>query len=277
MPLPSSRLAALLALSSLAAPAWAANNLIEPIGWSADEQRVAVRAYDIDDSEYYDEENHDCPGYVDHKGQPFRGELRFEVYEKGKLKVAFPVQDSGKCTPPKTAKARLTKAKAELAKLGIDLALKQTGTVLTPEDKDGVAVLTVKEGPGAPYTIEAERKGTVEIKRDPSEPAPDPKGSASEEDEEEDISSERREKGELRVFVNKDGKRRQLASKKYDYSYVPAIGDMLDVKLAQVWLSPTGKTAFFISEYISGTMRGRTDDLEVIGGASWDGTPLVLR
>jgi hypothetical protein len=277
MSLPASRFtAALLALSTFALPAWAANNLIEPIGWSADEARVAVRAYDFVDTEF-NEDAEECKGYVDHKGQSFTGSLSFEVYEKGKRIATFPIQDSEKCTPPKTAKARLTKAKAELLKLGIDLTLKQPGTVLTPESGEKGTLVSIQEGPGAPYTLEAERKGTVTLIRDSSEPAPPPKPAGEEEEEEDDINLERREKGELRVFVNQGGQRRQLAAKKYDYSYVPAIGDMLEVKLAQVWLSPKGKTALFISEYISGSMRGRTDVLEVMGGASWDGVPVVLR
>lgn len=279
MPPPSSRLAAaLLALSSFALPAGAANNLIEPIGWSADEQRVAVRAYDYVDTDFDSEAAQDCKAYVDHKGKPFTGSLRFEVYEKGKKVATFPIQDAEKCTPPKTAKARLTQAKAELAKLGIDLTLKQPGTLLTPKPLQGNIVgvtLTLTEGPGAPYTLEAVREGTLEIIRDPSEPAPDPKA-AGEEDEEE-VERERREKGALVVYVKKDGQRRKLATQPYDYTYLPQIGDMLDVTLAQVWMSPKGRSAVFISRYVSGPARGRTDELAVMGGASWDGVPLVLR
>lgn len=280
MPLPSSRFAAaLLALSSVAAPAWAANNLLEPIGWSADEQRVAVRAYDYVDTEFDSEAVRDCKGYVDHQGESFTGALRFEVYEKGKKVASFPIQDSDKCTPPKKARARLTQAKAALLKLGIDLGLKQPGTVLTPKSTEKGVAVAITEGPGAPYTLEAVREGTVEILRDPSEPAPEPRAADEEGEEEEvdDSEHERREKGALVVYVTKDGQRKKLASKKYDYTYLPQIGDMLDVKLAQVWLSPKGKSAVFISEYIAGTMRGRTDELAVMGGASWDGAPLVLR
>jgi len=274
MPLPASRFAAaLLALSTFALPAWADDTLIEPIGWSADEQRVAVRAYDFIDTDLLaEDEDPSCKGYVDHKGKSFIGSLRFEVYEKGKKVATFPIQDSGKCTPPKTAKARLTRAKAELLKLGIDLTLKQPGTVLTPEDKEGVAVITVKEGPGAPYTLEAKKEGTVEFTGEPGEPY-----DSEEEKEQAELYAERREKGELVVYLSQGGQRRKLAAKKYDYTYLPSIGDMLEVKLAQVWLSPKGRSAVFVSEYITGPARGRSEVLEVIGGASWDGVPLVLR
>jgi hypothetical protein len=272
MPLPSSRFAAtLLALSTLALPAGAADNLLDPIGWSADEQRVAVRVFEYA-GEFDDEENHDCPGYVDHKGETFRGALRFEVYEKGKRTATFPIQDSGKCTPPKTAKARLTQAKAELAKLGIDLALKQPGTELTPERKEGVALVTVKEGPGAPYTLEGEQQVKVEIVRESSEGPP-----PEEEDEGERMSHEHKVKGALVVFVRKDGERRKLVSKKIQGSYTPIIGEMHEVNLAKVWLSPTGKTAVFLSELMDGSMRGRTHVLSVMGAVSWEGAPLVLR
>ncbi len=271
--LTASRLATALLALSISLPAWAADNLIEPIGWSADEQRVAVRVYHFVDTEFDDEAVSDCKGYVDHKGAAFTGSLSFAVYEKGKQVATFPIQDSDKCTPPKTAKARLTKAKEELLKLGIDLKLKQPGTILTPKPiKDGAGVaVTLTEGPGAPYTLEAVREGTLEFTGAPSE------AEGEEAAEEDDVNRERREKGELVVYVKKDGQRKKLAARKYDYTYLPAIGDMLEVSLAQVWLSPQGKTTVFLSEYVAGMMRGRTDSFEVMGGASWDGVPLVLR
>ncbi|WP_224250180.1 hypothetical protein [Hyalangium gracile] len=168
MPIPSSRLAvSLLALLTAALPAWADKESLQIIGWSADEQRFAVRVYTDETTGMEAEDEPFCPGYVNHQGEKFRGSLMLGVYDKDKKPTWFDIQDSGECTPPKKAKERLEKAKKALAALGIDLAQKKPGTELTPDKK---GQLTIKEGPGSPYTLEAENQVKETIKgKNPSQ------------------------------------------------------------------------------------------------------------
>jgi hypothetical protein len=264
--MPSSRLLApLLAVLTLALPARAHQSL-QVVGWSADEQRFAVRRFELEegDPSMGDDEESFCPGYVDHEGKKFRGALKLAVYEKGKQLATYSIQDAGTCTPPKLARARLDRAKQELAKLGIDLKQKEPGTELLPGED---ATITVSEGPGAPYTLEAEEQ----VKET------NLKGRALTEEEENDAHSERRVKGQLLVFLNQGGKRRQVLSQKVDGSYTPMMAGHHWTKLARVWLSPGGRTVVVISETSSGNMRGASQSLDVMGVLSWSGTPLVLR
>lgn len=275
-----------LGLSALllgAAPAWASNDLRHVIGWSADEQRFVVRVFEYGWGDDFNEESAppECPGYVDHKGEKFIGSLHFELYEKGQKTATFPIQDSGKCTPPKKAKERLTQAKEALAKQGIDLAQKQPGTELKAEDKDGLAIVTVKEGPGAPYTLEAEQHVETFIVKE----VPGPKGKGKKkvlkpvkgEVEGEDEGADQEVHGQLVVYVRKGEERRQLVTSKFDGSCNPMFSMCPNEVLERVWLSPQGKTVVFIGHYMSGNMRARVDYTEVLGAVSWEGTPLVLR
>jgi hypothetical protein len=68
----------LLALLTFALPAWAAKQTLQVIGWSADEQRFAVRLYtdEISDLELEVQDIPFCPGYVNHEGKKFRGSMR---------------------------------------------------------------------------------------------------------------------------------------------------------------------------------------------------------
>jgi predicted secreted protein len=68
------RLAAFFLALAVALPAWANFQSLQILGWSADEQRFALRLYDEEDSEGVEEKSF-CPGYVDHEGRPFRGSL----------------------------------------------------------------------------------------------------------------------------------------------------------------------------------------------------------
>jgi hypothetical protein len=277
--------AALLSLVALAPSARASDSLKEPIGWSADEQRFVVRIFDYDTGDDFgtEEPPPDCPGYVDHKGEKFRGSLRFELYEKGKKVATFPIQDSGKCTPPKKARERLTQAKAALLKQGIDLAQKQPGSELKPDDKEeGPTTFTVKEGPGAPYTLEAQAH--VESFLVKEVPVKGSKGAKTKkvleplkEDTEESDGMDQEVHGTLVVSVRKGEERRELVSHKFEGSCMPVMSMCPQETLERVWLSPGGKTAVLIGHFMSGSMRARVDYTEILGAVSWEGTPLVLR
>jgi hypothetical protein len=266
--MPLSRLVAgVLALLCFALPARANPPSIQLLGWSGDEQRFAVREYDHTDlgESGMDEPPPPCPGYVDHEGKPFTGSLTLSVYEKGKQRDSFSIQDGAPCTPPKEAKARLAQAKQALAKLGIDLKQKKVGTELTP---DAEGRIRVNEGPGAPYTLVAEHR------------QPPKKKAAAQEAEssaEEDPNVPVEVNYSLVVSVDKDGKRRQLFSRKVEGTYTPMLGGRYSTELNRVWLSPTGQTLVFITLTSSGNMRGREESLEVLGALSWAGAPLVLR
>lgn len=98
------------------------SSVLQVTGWSADETKFSVRAFDLDDSE----EQQACPGYVDHEGKPFIGKLVLAAYDRGALVQSFVVQDYPKCTPPAKAKEVLEAAKKKFAELGIDLSAKGT-------------------------------------------------------------------------------------------------------------------------------------------------------
>ncbi|WP_224240448.1 hypothetical protein [Hyalangium gracile] len=101
------------------------------IGWSKDEKRFAVRRYDLSDSEDdLSEPPPYCPGYVNHLGKKFRGGLLLQLYEGTTATKTWGIQDSEPCTPPETARERLTQAKAALAEQGVDLLA--VGAVVMP-------------------------------------------------------------------------------------------------------------------------------------------------
>jgi hypothetical protein len=265
------RLAALFLALVAALPAWANYQSLEILGWSSDEQRFALRVYD-DTSSPGDSEK-SCPGYVNHKGNPFTGSLKLGVYEQGKEPIWFPIQDAGKCTPPKKARERLDKAKQELARLGIDLGQKQPGTQLGLDSKGKILV---KEGPGAPYTFEYEQQVETSVK----DKGRARKAKTQEEEEEEELEDEFRVnemKGEMVVFVRKGEARTKLFSEPVYATFIPGHGEQHDVRLANVWLSPSGKRAVFISQTHHGHPRDSAHTLRILGMVSVDGTPVVLR
>jgi hypothetical protein len=168
LPLGACVLSLLLARPSLAKEESVASGSysfkVQLIGWSQDEQRFALRVFsepevfegigsdDEDDKKPKDPwmgEDGFCKGYVDHQGKPFSGSLALHVFERGKRVARLPIQDEGKCTPPKKAAERLAEAKKKLAALGVDLAL--TGTEFL--SKAGTSQLDVKQGERAPYTL----------------------------------------------------------------------------------------------------------------------------
>lgn len=102
---------------------------IDVVGWSTDEARLAVRWFELADPAS-EEEQPDCPGYVDQSGKPFRGALTLAAYEGTRLIQSWLIQDYPTCTPPADARASLKEAKAAIAKLGITLNPK---TIAVPE------------------------------------------------------------------------------------------------------------------------------------------------
>src|SRR5262245_62003734 len=94
---------------------------VQMIGWSKDESRYALRVYELA-PEVFDPDLHKvsfCKGYVDHTGKRFRGGLWLLFYVGNRQKGQWQIQDSRTCTPPETARDRLTQAKAALAEQGI--------------------------------------------------------------------------------------------------------------------------------------------------------------
>lgn len=92
---------------------------IQPIGWSADGQRVALRVFF--GSEHG--EVPQCEGYVDAEGKTFNTGLALVVLKGEAVEWTSVIQKSPTdeaCTPPKEAKAALESAKARLDALGID-------------------------------------------------------------------------------------------------------------------------------------------------------------
>lgn len=109
---------------------------IQPIGWSADGQRVALRVFF--GSEHG--EVAQCEGYVDAEGKKFNTGLALVVLKAQAVEWTAVIQKSPTdeaCTPPSEARAALESAKARLQALGIDRAA--PGRVLTvkTERKDG--------------------------------------------------------------------------------------------------------------------------------------------
>lgn len=93
--------------------------VVEPIAFSTDERRVALRVFHGAQSD----QGEPCPGYLDANGQPFHGALSLVVLERGKAVASFPVQDSDAregphCTPRVEARLRLESARSSLMELG---------------------------------------------------------------------------------------------------------------------------------------------------------------
>ncbi|MBL8956664.1 MAG: hypothetical protein JNK82_38175, partial [Myxococcaceae bacterium] len=111
----------LLLLSSLLNPLHQAD-VVQVTGWSADETKFSVRAFELEEGDGLPE----CKGYIDHQGKAFTGKLYIAAYDKGEMVKTWLIQNYPDCTPPETAKKYLSEAKAKLAELGIDL--NATGT-----------------------------------------------------------------------------------------------------------------------------------------------------
>ncbi|MBL8920188.1 MAG: hypothetical protein JNJ54_15080 [Myxococcaceae bacterium] len=93
---------------------------IQPVGWSADQKRVALRVFFGAEAS----EAEDCAGYVDGEGKKFRTGLALVVLNEGAVEHTFVIQrpPMDSCTSVVDAKAELGAAKAKLDELGIDRA-----------------------------------------------------------------------------------------------------------------------------------------------------------
>ena len=195
------------------------------IGWSQDEQRFVFRVYSVhygsEDLDTEEDEPKDpwrgkdgfCKGYVDHEKKPFKGALEFQVFERSGQVAVLPIQDNGRCTPPKEAAQRLAEAKKQLAGLGI--SLERRGAVLLP--KDGKPRLEVKAGTRAPYTLEFLNDTETEDLED--------NGMA-------------RLHGTMRLLMHSGGKQQVLWEKKINEEYEAYSGFKLS--LSRVDVSPSG-------------------------------------
>ena len=193
---------------------------LQLIGWSKDETRYAVRAFDR-----FEEPPAECAGYVDHEGKRFNGRLAVAAYERGRLLESWVVQDFPQCTPEATAQATLAAAKAKLAELGIDLEAKGTSLPCAKGCKlPGGAALEVV----------------------------DKTRNARHEDEE----GFRKFSGTLRVTLRSGKQVTQLFEKSFQEAYMVVMGATMSAGLEKVWLSPSGKVFLTRAVRVHSTARG---------------------
>jgi hypothetical protein len=108
---------------------------IEPIGWSSDAQRVALRVF-------YGANHIEaprCDGYVDADGKPFEFGLALVVLKGTSVEHTFIIQRSPtdeSCTPLPEAKRALEAAKRKLEQLGIDVTKPGRVLAVKREQKD---------------------------------------------------------------------------------------------------------------------------------------------
>lgn len=96
------------------------------IGWSEDEEYFAVRLYTLRTEEHFETDAgtgkpKDCPGYVDHNGEPFNGGLSIHVFKANRLVRSIQIQAADSCTAPSRARDSLLAAKSAMRQIGIDL------------------------------------------------------------------------------------------------------------------------------------------------------------
>lgn len=123
---------------------------LEPIGWSADGQRAALRVfYGADHSEAPA-----CVGYLDAAGKKFTVGLALVVLKGETVEHTFIIQTPAveACTAPADAKTALEAAKLKLAELGIDraapgkvLTVKHTRTNETSSERNEVTTASWKD------------------------------------------------------------------------------------------------------------------------------------
>ena len=198
-------------------------------GWSADETRYSVRAFDRDDSDT----DVECPGYVDQEGKKFAGSLVVAAYEGTRLLQSWVVQDWPKCTPPAKAKQTLTEAKAKLAELGIKLDAK--GTRLDCKKR---CVL----GGGAAVVVDNQ---------------------TSTEDDEDGNGAQL--SGTLRIRLEQGKASRVLFEKTFKEGYALILGASMSVGLEPLAVAPSGKVFLARAFRFHFTTRGGDSVLFPIG------------
>jgi hypothetical protein len=237
--------------------AGASSHVIQPIGWSADERYVALRHFALQAEEDFEggEPPEPCKGYLDHKGKRFRGTLELLIFDGNKLLERHKIQDGTggtdepttpwPCTPFPVAKERLKKAKATLARLGIDK--KNAGTTTTV-DKKGL--------PGAAAPLDKvrvdERIKTITDEEDSAQAS----GKVS--------IGEKNGTG-MRVVL-----RRKLAAE-----WTLMMAGSWSSGFGPVFVSPSRRRAVFVYEERFSSMRGGDTKPWVLGMVAWDGKKLV--
>lgn len=130
-----------------------ADQELEVIGWSEDENYYAVRLYSLRSDRHFMYEGgetlpRDCEGYVSHAGEKFNGSVSIHVFGTGGILENFPIQDLDTCTPLDKARERLHKAKEVLGEYGI--SLDRPGTKLARRED----TFHVQDSLNAPYDLE---------------------------------------------------------------------------------------------------------------------------
>jgi hypothetical protein len=222
------------------------------IGWSADEQRFAVRVYTLTSDCHGHEEGKDvfCKGYVDHGGKPFHGGLRLLAFERDRLVASLPLQDAEKCTPPKVAEARLAEAKKKLAALGIEL--ERPGSELSRER--GRPRYPVAEGRSAPYMLEYVKNVREKV---------EPEG-----------TQETWLRGAQELHVQRGNQRERVWARKLDRRFSRAEGGVWEVGASRVFLSPSGETVVVLGYEYEGHGREMRHALRLLAVLSWAGGAL---
>ena len=251
---------------------------VQLIGWSADEQRYAFRAYSHSDTESLvlagteqeqqaaqammqaldqaaesdatppDGLRGDCKGYVDHQGKPFTGKLELVVFERDQRLLVLPIQDQPVCTAPEVAAARLAEAKKKLAELGIDLSRPGQELVLVSGKR-----LPVTPQTPPPYALEYVNK----VKK--KEPI-----SKKEED-----SSTGRMSGTLELYLHRQGKKQKVYSRKVDKEYDLGQAGFAEARLVTAHVSPSGARAVVLGIDREGNMRANGTTLKVVTVLGW--------
>lgn len=212
-------------------------------GWSADETKFSVRAFDRAEAGDGMEELPDCKGYVDQNGKKFQGRLVLAAYEKGKLLQSWVVQDYPACTPADKAKETLTAAKAKFAELGIDLTAK--GSQLKCEKP-----CDLKHG-GAQLVWENATKSTYD-----------------------DEGMEGRFKGTMRVWLKTAKEKLSLFEQKVDEKFTPMMGGKMGAGLRAVEVSPGGKAMLVRAFTYFSSGRGGRQTQRPVGFYLWNGDVL---
>jgi hypothetical protein len=235
----------LLALSS-------DDHLAQILGWSDDGKRFVMRLYlsmpfaprDANHGPTY------CEGYVNHEGHYFNGALVWLAYERGHLLKSFAILDPNTCTPVPVAEQRVTEAKKQLSTLGI--RLDTPGKELTTPING--SVITVEEGPQAPYALEYEEKITPKTAK--------PKSGV--------------QKGTLEqtVYLHKGSTRQKVLSRRSSYEYSTAMAGYMQTGMDRVWLSPSGNTLVVLGYERVGNLSGGRKSLRMLGMLGWSGNTL---
>jgi hypothetical protein len=242
-----------------ASPALADRAELSVIGWNAEETAFAARVYNHAEAmgEMDEEMLPVCRGYIDHRGKPFKGSLSLVVYEIGEKPKTFPVQEWYKdpdnpCTPGKEAKAKLEKAKAYLAKLGI------------ARDRLG-------------QTFQLKKSWTIDVKNgDKKLGVLEMQEKVSEKELDDGMSAELKGK---RAFMFRhqvgDTEEMQLFRRSWKRSYSRQMAGSMSVKTDLAFSSPTGRTVCVFETIREGNMRGSWSKVELVLVGSWDGKKLV--